>query len=291
MEKKHQIIIVDDDETLLDVIKTSLSMSGYECEAFSRGDAALAYLAGATATILLTDIVMQGMEGLELTRRVKRLRPEVCVLVMTGFVGEFSYDQAIEAGASDFIRKPFDIHELLVRIKHVMMQEKLREMSITDELTGLPNRRGFFAVAQQHLKFVSRTRGRVALLFADLDDFKTINDTLGHQQGDEALVAIAGIFRQTFRDSDLIARMSGDEFAILLIDTPEVNFSIIEQRLQKNIDDFNGRPNGLFKLSVSIGMTIFDPDQPDSVDELLKQADDRMYEQKQRKKEARRSKA
>lgn len=284
MEKQPTIILVDDDELLLDVIKQSLVMSGYVCEAFAGADAALERISRDPFTILLTDIIMKGMEGLELTRRVKRMRPDMFVIVMTGFIGDFSYDQAIEAGASDFIKKPFSIQELLVRIKHVMTQEKLREMSITDELTGLPNRRGFFSLAQQQLKLASRAKGKAALLFADLDDFKTINDTLGHQQGDEALAAMADIFRQTFRDSDLIARMSGDEFAILLIDTPETNFTIVQQRLQRHIDAYNERTGNRFHLSVSIGMAVYDHDHPCSIDELLKLADERMYEQKQLKK-------
>jgi diguanylate cyclase (GGDEF)-like protein len=252
-------------------------------ETYNRAVPALRRIETTPFDALVVDIVMPGMMGLELARQVRRLRPDMSVIVMTGFIEEFSYDEAIEAGASDFIKKPFSVQELLLRVKHVKMQEKLRTLSITDELTGLPNRRGFFAFAAQQMKMVSRTKRDLALLFADLDNLKAINDTGGHQEGDAALAVAADIFRRTFRESDIIARMGGDEFAILLIDAPEKKFSVINDRLQKNIEAHNAGRNGSVALSISIGMAVYDHDRPSSLDELLKQADARMYEQKQRK--------
>jgi len=284
MENKTQFIVVDDDETLLDVLKRFLAMKGHDCEVFSSAEAALVHIANTPCDILITDIVMPGMKGLQLTKEVRLSWPDTNVIVMTGFIDDFSYDQAIEAGASDFIKKPFTMHEMMFRIQHVHLQKKLREMSNSDELTGLYNRRGFYAISQQQLKVANRAKREVALLFADMDKFKSINDQWGHQKGDEALVAMADILKQTFRESDLIARISGDEFALLLIDTPEKNLSIVFNRLQKNIDAFNIHPGVMFNLSLSVGMAVYDHDRPCSIDELLKQADRRMYEQKQRKK-------
>ncbi len=284
MEKKPQLIIVDDDVPLLDMLKQSLLDEGYSCDVFTDGRTALSGLADSTAEVLITDITMQGMRGLELTREVKRIRPEMIVIVMTGYVDDFSYDQAIEAGASDFIKKPFTLKELMMRIKHVKMQESLRTISITDELTGLLNRRGFFALAQQQMKIFSRMKGNMVLLFADVDDFKVINDTWGHQRGDEALIALAGIFKETFRESDIIARMSGDEFAVLLIDTPEKNISLINSRLREKITSFNNESGSDYELAVSVGMVVYDHEQQRSIDDLLKEADGLMYEEKLRKK-------
>jgi two-component system cell cycle response regulator len=284
MEKKPCFIVVDDDESLLDILKRYLALQGHDCEVFACAEAALNHLSEKSCDILITDIVMEGMKGLQLTKQVKRSWPNTNVIVMTGFIDDHSYDQAIEAGASDFIKKPFTIHEMMVRIKHVMLQEKLREMSITDELTGLLNRRGFFAVAQQQLKVAKRAKGKLALVFTDMDNFKSINDTWGHHKGDEALAAMADIFRRSFRDSDIIARISGDEFALLLLDTHEENFDVIFRRLQNNINAFNVRPEGMFILSLSIGMALYDYSQPCTIDDLLKIADKRMYDQKQRKK-------
>jgi two-component system cell cycle response regulator len=285
MGKKQSIIIADDEQTMLDMLSQSLTEHGYICETFTNGKDALARIRSSSADLLLTDIAMQGMPGLEVTKAAKRIRPEMNVIVMTGFVNDFSYDQAVEAGASDFIKKPFTIQELLMRIKHVRMQERLRAISNTDELTGLLNRRGFFTLAQQQMKVFSRMKGNMVLLFADVDDFKAINDTWGHQQGDEALIATADIFRETFRGSDIIARMSGDEFCVLLIDTGEKNVSVIKERLQQNIEAFNRRSTANYRLSISTGIVIYDHTLPRTIDDLLKEADALMYQEKLRKKE------
>lgn len=287
MQEKESVIIVDDEELLLRMLSQSLEEHGFACRTFAGSEQALAALEASRTNVLITDIAMPGMKGLELTKEVKRRRPEIIVIIMTGFVDAFSYDQAIEAGASDFIKKPFTIQELLMRIKHVKMQEKLRTISITDELTGLLNRRGFFALAQQQLKVAARIKGSLTLLFADVDGFKAINDTYGHQEGDEALKAIAAIFRRTFRDCDIIARMSGDEFAILLIDTPEKNCGQITKRLEQQLAVFNDSKGVRYHLEISFGMVVHDPALPRSIDDLLKAADALMYAEKQRKKRGR----
>jgi diguanylate cyclase (GGDEF)-like protein len=208
-------------------------------------------------------------------------------IVMTGFVEEFSYEESIRAGAADFIKKPFTVQELLVRIKHGRLQDHLRALAITDELTGLANRRGFFAFTQQQMRHARRNSERMVLFFADLDDLKTINDTFGHVSGDRALADTAQIFRETFRDSDIIARMGGDEFAVILGNAPDSGIATVRDRLEKRLVEYNARREGTFRLSVSAGLAIFDPARPVTVDELIRQADARMYEQKQAKKSAR----
>jgi len=208
-------------------------------------------------------------------------------IVMTGFVEEFSYEEVIRSGAADFIKKPFTVEELLVRIKHAKQQDHLRELSITDELTGLSNRRGFFAFAQQQMKHARRNNVRMVLFFADLDDLKNINDTFGHVAGDRALTDAARIFVETFRDSDIIARMGGDEFAVIMGNAPDSGIEAVRNRLEKRLEKYNSRRDGSFRLAVSVGLTVFDPAKPVTVDELSREADARMYEQKQQKKAAR----
>jgi diguanylate cyclase (GGDEF)-like protein len=224
------------------------------------------------------------MKGLELAERAHRMLPAMSIVVTTGFIDNFSYDEAILAGAADFIKKPFSLNELMIRIRHVRLQERLRLMSITDELTGLPNRRGFFVLAEQQLRSAQRIGWGLVLLFADLDDFKMINDTLGHQSGDEALCAMADIFRQSYRDSDIIARMGGDEFAILLVNPTDRGVKAAQDRLQQNLDQFNARENGAYQLRVSMGMAEFGPEAQTSIDALLGLADERMYAEKERRK-------
>lgn len=286
MNPKTFVMIVDDDVSILDILRQSLSLEGYTCEAYTRGEDALEALERMPAEVLLTDIVMPGMRGLELVSRAKRLHPAMTAIVMTGFVEEFSYDEAIRSGAADFIKKPFTVQELLVRIKHAKLQDHLRELSITDELTGLSNRRGFFAFAQQQMKHARRNGERMVLFFADLDELKVINDTFGHVAGDRALADAARIFVETFRDSDIIARMGGDEFAVILGNAPDSGVETVRNRLEKRLVEYNARRDGSFRLAVSVGLTIFDPAKPVTVDELIRQADARMYEEKLRRKAA-----
>ena len=284
MDDKYAIIVVDDDEVLSRLLKQYFTGLGHVCEAFPNAEAALERMSETAFDVLVTDIVLPGMKGLVLAERAHRLLPEMSIIVTTGFIDNFSYDEAIAAGAADFIKKPFSLNELMIRIKHVRLQERLRMMSITDELTGLPNRRGFFVLAEQQLRSAQRSRGSLVLLFADLDDFKKINDTLGHRAGDEALCSMADIFRQSYRDSDIIARMGGDEFAILLVNPTEQGVKASQDRLQQNLDQFNARENGAYRLKASIGMAAFEPTEQRSIDSLMRLADERMYAEKERRK-------
>lgn len=163
---------------------------------------------------------------------------------------------------------------------------ELRAMSLVDELTGLHNRRGFVFLAQQHVKISSRTKRGMFLLFADLDDMKQINDRLGHQQGDLALTDTAGILKETFREADIIARIGGDEFAILAIEAGKDSAEILEARLQANFDARNARGDRRYTLAISVGMARYDPFNPCSIDELMVRADASMYEQKQGKQQS-----
>jgi diguanylate cyclase (GGDEF)-like protein len=162
-------------------------------------------------------------------------------------------------------------------------EEVINNQSITDELTSLFNRRGFFTLAEQQLKIACRTGREMVLLFADLDKLKWINDTLGHAEGDRALREAAKIFQNTFRKSDIIARIGGDEFVVLAVETPENNAGILREHLQEKVDAYNSKENLPYKLSLSLGIVRFDPLAPATIDELLTRADAVMYEQKKGK--------
>jgi diguanylate cyclase (GGDEF)-like protein len=163
-----------------------------------------------------------------------------------------------------------------------MEGETLLALSLTDELTGLFNRRRFFVLAEQFLKVSFRTRKRSLFLYIDMDDLKWINDHRGHQEGDQALIDLSRILQKTFRDSDIIARMGGDEFVVLLESTIE-NDEILIARLHENIKDYNAKGTQHYKLSISMGAATFDPEDPISIDELLSKADGLMYAEKRKK--------
>ncbi|MCX7918180.1 MAG: PAS domain S-box protein [bacterium] len=165
----------------------------------------------------------------------------------------------------------------------IRLEEQLRALSLIDDLTGLYNRRGFLTLAEQQIKIAHRLEKRMLLLFADIDNMKWINDTYGHQEGDRALINTTTILRETFRESDIIARIGGDEFVILAIEIDAASAEILTSRLQENLDTYNAQENQKYKLALSIGISRYVPESPRPLDELLEQADKLMYEQKRKK--------
>lgn len=166
--------------------------------------------------------------------------------------------------------------------------ESIRSISQRDELTGLFNRRGFLEQARDKLE-VARQEGSAALLFfVDLNGMKHINDQLGHEHGDRALVEMAEVLRATFRGSDVLARLGGDEFVALLPKGDGSQLNVFELRVQSEIELRNAAPNRTFQLSASIGAAMFDPTHPESIDQLLAKADALMYEQKKARQAVRR---
>jgi diguanylate cyclase (GGDEF)-like protein len=160
-------------------------------------------------------------------------------------------------------------------------EEHLKAIAITDDLTGLLNRRGFFTLSEQQRKLVNRTKRHIAILYLDIDGFKNINDELGHKEGDNALIDTAGILKDTFRESDIIARIGGDEFAVLLTEHagPDVE-NIMVEHLRENVKAFNDKGVRKYQLLFSIGIAGYDSLCPCSIDELLMRADDLMYKEK-----------
>lgn len=164
-----------------------------------------------------------------------------------------------------------------------VMEEDLRAMSLTDDLTGLNNRRGFLTLATQYIKMVNREKGNTFLFYADVDHFKHINDTYGHGEGDKVLVDIAKIFKKSFRDSDIIARIGGDEFVVLPIGLNEFDPKIISKRLEENLNQLNSDNNREYNIAISVGIAHYDPEKPCSINELLERGDHLMYQNKKAK--------
>ena len=177
-----------------------------------------------------------------------------------------------DAGRIIVLRDITDRHEMV---------DTISRLSLTDQLTGLLNRRGFTNLAEQQLRTSIRTRNRLWLLFADLDDLKAINDRLGHEAGDRALSEIARLLRAgSFRDVDLVARLGGDEFAILATEISRIDGEILVKRVEDAVRRANDVPDREFELSLSAGVAVFDPERPQTLDALIDAADRRMYEAK-----------
>ena len=180
--------------------------------------------------------------------------------------------------------RPSGVEGILRDITERKLSEaKLRELSLKDELTGLNNRRGFLTLASQQMKGVERFQQFVALIYADLDKMKWINDNLGHQEGDRALVDTADILRCSFRSCDIVARLGGDEFVGFAVMQNETVSELVLARLRECLGLHNQRAARPYRLSISFGLAIYDPQAPCTLTELMERADGVMYQQKQKR--------
>lgn len=162
-------------------------------------------------------------------------------------------------------------------------EEALKNLSLKDDLTGLYNRRGFFTLAEQGLKTAQRMGTGMMLIFGDLNNMKGINDTFGHKEGDQALVDTSRILKETFRESDIIARIGGDEFVILAMNSLETPAAKPIDRFERILNDHHLQTKRAYTLSMSFGIACFDPQNPCSLEVLLSEADQLMYENKSKK--------
>lgn len=193
-------------------------------------------------------------------------------------VVEMRVSKAELRGESLYVVSMRDITEL------ARLREELHIRSITDGLTGLYNRLGFQMLAQQQFNLAKRTKRAIFLLYVDVDDLKYINDTLGHREGDRALKDTAAILKKTFRESDIVARIGGDEFAVLMMEAFAASKDIVTFRLKENLETcITQENNRKYRLSLSFGIGHYDPASPCTIDNLIAQADALMYSQKKRK--------
>ena len=270
MEKRGSVLIVDNNETLLNMLTEGLSSEGYRCETTTSALTALELIGESRFDVMVTDIVMPALDGFELTEKAKKLRPDMAVIIMTGFIDDFSYDRALEAGASDFIKKPFTVNEMKMRLQHVTLRERLLESSMTDELTGLFNRRGFVTLAEQQLKLASRYRKGIFLLYAVLDNADAIDNAFGRREGEQALIDTAALLRKTYREADIIARTAGNKFVVLPVGYSGDRVEAITGSFRETLGQHNAEEAERgYKLSLTFGATYYDPEHPCSLEELL----------------------
>jgi|GEM_PF-4396777 len=162
------------------------------------------------------------------------------------------------------------------------MEDEVRRLSLTDELTGLHNRRGFFVLAAQRLREAQRAGTELLLVFADLDGLKAINDRFGHAAGDAALAGAAAVLSRTFRQSDVLARVGGDEF-VVLAELSRAHAGGVVERLEQRVRDWNAARAGCPPLSMSVGTAWYTPGKLDTVEALLREADAAMYARKRQR--------
>lgn len=289
-DEQTKILLIEDnpgDARLIREMLSEQSNISFDIRHAERLSEGLNYLSSENLHVVILDLSLPDSKGIETLKKVCSSQFKVPIIVLTGLADEETGLKAIQEGAQDYLIKGHLNAELLrssmrYAIERYKLMGKLQELSLTDELTGLHNRRGFVTLAEQQLKIADRTKGRLFLLYADIDYMKMINDTFGHIEGDRALVDAANILRMTFRTSDIIARIGGDEFAVFAIETCEA--VVLRNRLKKNIDYFNEIMDRPFTLSISAGVASYDAEAPYSLEEMLKKADELMYDDKTSKK-------
>ena len=244
------------------------------------------HLQNGRADVALVDLSLPDAQGLDLLVKALRTAPSVPFIALCGAADDSLAAQALQLGAQDFLVKSELNPEQLARalsfaIARQQAQLHLRSLSLLDELTGLHNRRGFISLAEQHLKLTSRQGVRSSLIFIDVDNLKYINDNFGHREGDYALQRIAGLLRECFRESDIIGRLGGDEFCVLLSHTGETGDLLVRKRLFQLIGRSNENSGRFYELSVSLG--IVDVAGPQELEQQISRADALMYEHKRAK--------
>ena len=287
----YSILIVDDDIAIKESVEEYLKILNYEVRSASNADKALEILNSFEADIVLTDIMMQGMDGLELTRKIKKSY-DIDVMVMTGYSAEYSYEEAVQAGASDFIFKPFRFEELDLRIKRVLregtfkkertkMLKELNKLAITDALTELYNSRHFFSQIKTEINRYKRYSRPLSLLILDIDFFKDYNDSWGHLEGDKVLMRIGKTIKACMRSMDSAYRYGGEEFAILLPETKIQKACVVGARIKDNIGAQIFTPEKDTKTSVTISIGATELVEGEDFRSFIGRADKAMYKSKE----------
>ena len=285
------ILIVDDDEVITESIHEFILRSGYRSSMVHSGEAALEFLASSPVDVVITDIMMPGLDGLELTDQIRSLHHHTDVIVMTGYGGDYSYEEAVQKGASDFVFKPIRFEELLLRLKRVLnerrlkheraeMLSRLKQLAITDDLTKLYNSRHFYNQLELEVDRSNRYNNPLSLLLMDIDHFKDYNDAHGHLEGNRVLVRIGQIIRSLLRKMDSAYRYGGEEFTVILPETNGQEAKTVAERINSAIESeaYFPEPGQEASITISIGVTEYDPRE--DIKTFISRSDKAMYKSK-----------
>jgi diguanylate cyclase (GGDEF)-like protein len=251
---------------------------------------ALEQLAEAPPDLVLLDLTLPDSDGIGTFAAVRDARPELPVIVLSGASDETTALRAVTEGAQDYLPKSSVSPALLTRsIRYALERDRnlveLRRLALRDDLTGALNRRGFLLLAEQELAVARRTSNLITVLFVDVDGLKRVNDTYGHQAGDRALADVAALMRATFRASDVIGRIGGDEFCALLLDdgVQPADGPTTVARFQAAIDAHNAGGTHPAPLSCTVGVVTRKATSDLSITDLLAEADDDLYDNRRRR--------
>jgi diguanylate cyclase (GGDEF)-like protein len=305
----ERILVVDDEATIRLVIKKVLQKDGHEVTEVTSGEEALEAYRREPFPLIITDVLMDKMSGLDLLNEVRILDQDSLVVIMTSQASLEMATSALRAGAYDFLVKPFENlnlvssvvrraleksdllrrnNELMAQLKQNMaalekMNRNLEDLAKHDGLTGLLNNRSFREALDQEVARAQRYKHPFSLVFMDLDHFKQFNDTHGHLAGDGLLKDLAHQLKSNSRSVTVLARYGGEEFIALAPETPKAGGMIYAERLRRHVEEhfFEGEESQpLGDVTISIGIATFPEDGTDG-DTLIEHADQALYEAKE----------
>jgi diguanylate cyclase (GGDEF)-like protein len=304
----QSIVIVDDMPDNLRLLVGILRERGYKVRPAPSGIRALATVRKEPPELVLLDIMMPGMDGYEVCRQLKedKLTRDIPVIFLSALNEVFDKVKAFKAGGVDYISKPFQVEEVLARVKthlmlrvqqkalaaqneellkkNVLITEQSKELKILatrDSLTGLSNRRDFLAKVEQEEKRFQRTKRPFGFIILDIDHFKNVNDTHGHECGDKVLIGVSQNLRKTLRAQDTLARWGGEEFVCLLPETEIEGARKVAEKVRKDIERYSHHCNDVsVSVTVTLGVSVYEGSG--TIEGCIRSADDALYEGKKR---------
>ena len=285
MRGKFHVLLVEDDPDKTELLKVALTLEGYEVETAVNGKEALCAIESFQPDLIISDVRMPGMDGYQLARRIRgnpRTRYIPMILQSAARIEAKDFRLGEEVGALGIITITSDLDLLLARSRTLLDFRahlyNCEQAAYTDHLTGTANRRRFDQQLEREIERAVRYSHAFCLLLLDIDDFKKINDEFGHNVGDEVINHVAKILQEHIRVPDLAARIGGDEFAVLLVETTVVKGLEVAERLREEIkaSDFYTR-SGRIKITASVGIAESLPDQRTTSEVLARRADSALY--------------
>jgi len=296
--QKKKILVVDDHEDNVEVLRARLESRGYEVEGAMNGQEALDAVSRWCPDLVLLDVMMPDMDGLEVVKRLKAnpALPFIPVIMQTALDSTERMVAGLEAGADDYVTKPINFAELEARVRSLLrikklqqdlgerekelseMNDRLLRISLTDGLTGVDNRRALEQRLHEMFEHSLRLHEPVSVVMCDIDHFKMVNDTYGHAAGDEVLKQFAGILKDEAREIDRVGRYGGEEFLLLLPGTVLDAAVTFSERLRQRVDAHTfSYEGGTLKRTVSFGVASWPHPKITGREGMLKAADDALY--------------
>ncbi|HEX5126755.1 MAG TPA: EAL domain-containing protein, partial [Rhodocyclaceae bacterium] len=286
MLESARVLVVDDDRSTRSALRYALQLSGFQVDEAVNGQDAIATLERIAPDVILMDAVMPGQDGIVTCALIKDLphAHDIPVLMITALDDRQSIERAFAAGASDYITKPLHFNVVVQRVRRTVeasrAEQHVRHLAYNDTLTGLPNRALFHDRLKRQIEQAKHDSAMIAVLFLDLDRFKFVNDSLGHEIGDRLLASVAQRIKNCVRAGDSVARLGGDEFTVVLeeLHTTAAAATAAQKIALALAEPFVVDGNDIF-VTTSIGISVYPADGKD-VTTLLRHADTAMYQAK-----------